>query len=405
MKLKCPALISAFLLLAAQACAGPIFNIVDLGNLGGASSQAYGINASGIAVGSATNPFGYTHAFSSSGSLTDLTINSHVSEGVASGINNAGAVAGTQYFNGQAYATLWLNDIAQSISGPGSSAMAINDSGQTAGMFTTADSQGHAFIADGVNPGDSFADLGPLPGGTWSAAYGINSAGNVAGYGNIASGPFRGFTWSADGGYTQLGTFGGANSYAMTINSAGDAAGSAQTSDGSMHAFLAIGAQLIDLGTLGGMSSYAYGMNDDREVVGYSSINASGDTHAFLVDHGVMIDLNSLIDSSRWTLTHAYAINASGQIVGSGLFNGVEHAFRLDNIRDLDSNSTALSQSAVTSAATPEPGNFGTVLLGTALLVCFRIRPVCFRTQRTVRLLPPHVSRPRAHWQSRVSPR
>lgn len=43
-----------------------------------------------------------------------------------------------------------------------------------------------------------------------------------------------------------------------------------------------------------------------------------------------MLDLNSLIPSgSGWTLTEAYAINSSGQIVGSGIVNGVEHAFLL----------------------------------------------------------------------------
>jgi len=44
-----------------------------------------------------------------------------------------------------------------------------------------------------------------------------------------------------------------------------------------------------------------------------------------------MIDLNSLIAAaSGWILTEAYAINDRGEIVGSGLLNGVEQAFRLD---------------------------------------------------------------------------
>src|ERR1041384_6212835 len=103
----------------------------------------------------------------------------------------------------------------------------------------------------------------------------------------------------------------------MAINDAGEVAGSAQSGNGYMHAFVSSGGALQDLGSLGG-SSYAYGINARGDVVGYSY--AGGQAHAFLFEHGVMLDLNGLIDpSSGWVLTEAYGINASGQIVGSGL--------------------------------------------------------------------------------------
>src|SRR5271155_5152274 len=97
---------------------GPVFNVIDLGTLGGSSAQAFGVNASGVAAGSATTQFGYTHATSSSGSgIVDLTLNSTASEGSAAAINGAGTIAGTQYIDGQAYASLWSNGAAQTIGG------------------------------------------------------------------------------------------------------------------------------------------------------------------------------------------------------------------------------------------------------------------------------------------------
>jgi len=40
---------------------------------------------------------------------------------------------------------------------------------------------------------------------------------------------------------------------------------------------------------------------------------------------GLLLDLNSLIPAaSAWTLTKAYAMNSSGQIVRAGLFDDVE---------------------------------------------------------------------------------
>ena len=152
---------------AVAAFGGPILNVVDLGSMGGANAAAFAVNDSGSVAGTATTALGYSHAFSSNGgAMTDLTQNSGASNGFAAGINNAGAIAGTQIVNGQAIATLWSNGNASSVAGAGSYAMAINDAGQIVGMVTTAGGQGHAFIAtNGV-----LQDLGTLPGGSWSVS-------------------------------------------------------------------------------------------------------------------------------------------------------------------------------------------------------------------------------------------
>jgi uncharacterized membrane protein len=58
---------------------------------------------------------------------------------------------------------------------------------------------------------------------------------------------------------------------------------------------------------------------------------AAGDNHAFLYQNGVLFDLNALLASTAgWELTAAYGINDAGQIVGTGILDGVEHAFQLD---------------------------------------------------------------------------
>jgi probable HAF family extracellular repeat protein len=339
---------------AGVASAGTTFNVTDLGSLGGSAAQAFGLNANGQAVGSASNLFGYTHAFTSSGSgMTDLTINTGASEGMASGINGAGQIVGTQFVNGQAIATIWINGIPHSIAGAGSYGTAINDFGQITGMLP----DGQAFVMSN----GSLAEFGVY---SWSSGYGINSSGQVAGYGETAPGVFRGFVWTPSTGYVALGTLGGTNSYAMGINDAGQVAGNAQRGSGYSHAFLWTGGAMQDLGTLG-LSSFAYGINAAGNVVGYSY--ADGAAHAFLFENGVMLDLNTLIDpSSGWVLSTAYAINASGQIAGSGLFNGVEHAFRLDYVEGYTN--------AASGVSTPEPATWLIAIAGLALIVGSKIR-------------------------------
>jgi probable HAF family extracellular repeat protein len=87
---------------------------------------------------------------------------------------------------------------------------------------------------------------------------------------------------------------------------------------------------MTDLGDLpGGGGSLAWGINDAGQVVGEST--AATGNRAFLWQGGSGItDLNDLIDPGLgWTLTRARAINARGQIVGTGFFNGAPRAYLL----------------------------------------------------------------------------
>jgi probable HAF family extracellular repeat protein len=83
----------------------------------------------------------------------------------------------------------------------------------------------------------SITDLGTLPGGYESIAYGINNRGQVVGYSTTASGEYHAFLWE-DGEMTDLGTLGGAYSVAYGINSRGQVVGYSASASGENHAVL-----------------------------------------------------------------------------------------------------------------------------------------------------------------------
>lgn len=138
------------------------------------------------------------------------------------------------------------------------------------------------------------------------------------------------------GNNIDLGTLGGAASWANCINDAGQIVGTAYNSQHVYHSTLfdlTGDGNNIDLGTLGGEKSQACSINDAGQIVG-SADNSQGDGRATLFDPtgaGNNIELNTLIDpASGWILKYASDINNSGWIVGGGRNpQGEEHAFLL----------------------------------------------------------------------------
>jgi probable HAF family extracellular repeat protein len=106
---------------------------------------------------------------------------------------------------------------------------------------------------------------------------------------------------------------------------------------------------LTDIGTLGGPGSQALGINNNGQVVGYSSSATDGNPRALLFSGGVLTDLGQPYGS----LTYASAINDSGQIVGFAsdtTFTG--HPFLYANGTFVDLSSTGVgSVSAINASA------------------------------------------------------
>src|SRR5271154_2271492 len=165
----------AGLLFAGLLQADTIYAVTDLGTLGGSSTVAFGINSSGSAVGWGETSTGDIGAFAfGSGPMQGLAGLAGSTDTYAYGINSSGTVVGISYINGQAHGEMWSGTQTTDL-GTGVFATGINDAGEVIG------GNGHAFLlANGT-----YNDLGVLPGGSWSSAYSINSAGSVVGYGNI----------------------------------------------------------------------------------------------------------------------------------------------------------------------------------------------------------------------------
>src|SRR5258708_28635637 len=114
-----------------------------------------------------------------------------------------------------------------------------------------------------------------------------------------------------------LGSLGGGNTEARSVNNEDQVVGVSNINQFDHHAFLWQNGQIQDLGTLGGTWSEAFGINDKGQVVGQSLTASNAATHAFLWENGNMTDLGTLPGGDNST---ARALNNNGQIVGNSTF-------------------------------------------------------------------------------------
>lgn len=225
--------------------------------------------------------------------------------------------------------------------------------------------------------GQRLINLGTLPGGTNSQAYGVNSTGTVVGWwGNIVTGiPTAGsaFIWQDDIMHDLGPDLGGAEGRANDVNDrnvvtgflykeSGDKAafiwdsgsvvilpptpggftseGVAISDDGwvaghglvevapghiVLHPFVWDGTRMISIDHLPGVtSSRVTGMTNDHQAIGYGvegTITGS-QTGAFLWSQGVTYDIGDFIKRNGYVLTKPWGINDHGDIAMTGAFDG-----------------------------------------------------------------------------------
>jgi probable HAF family extracellular repeat protein len=219
----------------------------DLGTLGGATSQAYGINDSGEVVGVSLTATGDGHAFlwTQAGGMQDLgTLDAggFTPGSAALAINDKGVIAGSSvpkddfseavfWRNGHIYTLKGIGPPDPGQSGPSSIAYAINNVGpigEIAGTFSKSSPNEPAFPFL-WNQATGVITIGALDGSTSNTATGVNDLGQVVGYDFPSIGVQLAFIWSSADGLQSLGTLGGPDSWATAINDAGQVVGYSST--------------------------------------------------------------------------------------------------------------------------------------------------------------------------------
>ncbi|MBV9302873.1 MAG: hypothetical protein JOY62_04570 [Acidobacteriaceae bacterium] len=347
----------------------PRYKITDLGTLGGISGLGLDITNTGLISGSATLPDGTSHAVLERRGTIDIGAPGLGGpNSTAQTVNEKGRAVGAaetttkdpkhENFCGfgtdmECLAFSWQDGLMtplRTLGGNNGQAISINKLGEIAGVAenSTADKScaqarpSQIFRYDAVLWGPKqgeIRELRLLPGDTVGIGLWINDKGQAIGNsgtcGNtipppIAVGPHA-VLWEPDGSVHDLGNLGGkclhfcinpvvgpSGNIPLDINNEGQVVGASALSDETtIHAFFWQSGKMHDLGTLDGdIASVALGINDAGDVVG-SSMDASGNSRAFLRKNAKMTALADLIasDSPLFPVV-AEIINSREEIVG-----------------------------------------------------------------------------------------
>ncbi|MCL4199456.1 MAG: DUF3466 family protein [Phycisphaerales bacterium] len=174
--------------------------VIDLGTLGGMSSEALGINRDNWIVGWAEDAMGQERGFVYRNSaMIDIGALPGANECRAVAVDSFGRVAATSRdSNGNYRAVIWENGLMASLGtlpgGRSSHAYAMNDRQQVVGSSEASGSFARAFVFEGDFQGGTLTDLGTL-GGSRSYAYDINNYGVIVGVAEPLSGGLRACIW------------------------------------------------------------------------------------------------------------------------------------------------------------------------------------------------------------------
>ncbi len=335
------------------------YAIIDVGTLGGDSSEAADVNNAIQIVGASTisGQTGIIAFLWEEGRMVPLTASGSMSTR-AFAINDLGEIAGTALSGSGESADQWpilwaggMTTTLASINNTPAAARAINNNGLIAGN-TTGKNSSHLLLWQGT----SLSVTIPISSGLGSVN-GLNNAGQMVGHIENKQGSRSAFLWQ-DGVLSNLGTLGGSSAEANDINDKAQIVGGASTSNNlSSHAFLWEDGEMQDLGGLGEVftaTSKANSINNLGMVVGQAQLGE--EEHAVLWQDGQIFDLNILLSpASEWELLlSANSINDNGWIAGTGLISGQKRAFLLKPL-PLISEGYLPVIAAVVKTATPTP--------------------------------------------------
>lgn len=275
-------------------------------------TDAVDINDAGQVVGlsvTGSAPFKRRAFLWQNGQMKFLT---EPTDSTATSINSIGQVVG--YSPGvAASAFLWQGGQLSNLGRFFDSVSVINDAGHVLGKEACTPKiykNGQATVLSGLGCAQ------PLD---------MNNQDQVVGEYNPASfnGSSRAFLWS-NGQVTNLGTLpGGRQSWAFGINNKGQVVGLSDDANLQTQGFIWQNGTMTQLPSLGPVT-VAQDLNEAGQIVGVSSFQAA------LWQGGTVTDLNTLIDPTLgWDLQGANAINNQGQIVGHGVLGGKLRAFLL----------------------------------------------------------------------------
>ena len=309
-----------------------VIGLTDLGTLGGDRSYALGINDSGQVVGYsdvAGNTTRHAFTWTASGGMVDLGTLPGGSWTQGEKINASGEISGEGInANNRQVPAFWSASTGWVAFGEtpetsGSYGYSINDAGVVTGQLYEGSPQVvHAFYWR--LGGGALRFTPPLSSELHMAGYDINNRNFIVGNALMPNGRWEAFVWSK-AGFSQVGDTvgigffpGAASTVAHAINDNNEVAGLAYLDvvvGAPTSAFYwKKGTGIVPMQTLGGIIGAGLDINLAGAIVGWSS-NASEQTHAALWSNYTSVpqDLGVLPGG---TISYAYAINSSGQIVG-----------------------------------------------------------------------------------------
>ncbi len=233
--------------------------LTDLGVAYGQASYAYDINSQGqiagysfgAALGSGGGPVFKGVATLWAGGNTVALSNEGFAGAFGYGINESGVVVGTVSNAGSTSAAKWVGDsfVLLGSLGGASGAAAINSAGDTVGWSY---SEGATSFSATYWSGSTASALQRLSGTTGaSSAESINDSGTIVGYSALTPGGSGSIATVWFGGVAQaLESLGGQTSAANSLNEVGDIVGYSESVDGIVQAALWSGGKITNLNDL-----------------------------------------------------------------------------------------------------------------------------------------------------------